>query len=474
VVGFFKVDSDGYALGAQRRPTDQNDLPQVRAEIAEYLRCLRAKESVAPEDFTPTLGLVVSKEKIAANGEFNLSGERYQDTATRSVTYPLTTLGDVTLGKPQYGSGARKEDFDGKVRYVRITDLADNGELKPNDSVSPSEIQPEYFLEPGDILVARSGSVGRAYLHTDMPGLFQYAGYLIRFRIDLRKALPSYVIRILHSPVWWQWIESNSKTGTLTNINAQQYASFEFPLPPLEVQKEIVAEIEGYQKVINGGRTVLDHYRPHISIQADWPIGELGRLCAFKNGLNFKTGESGHTIKIIGVGDFQNHLYAPIPDLKQVNLDEALGDEYLVKPNDILFVRSNGNPDLVGRSMIIPPTEEQITFSGFSIRARVQDDQALPLFLAHFFKSRDFAERIKEVGQGANIRNLTQAILSDLKIPLPPLKEQREIVAEIEAEQRLVSANRELIERMEKKIHATIARVWSTNSPEVSLANGEA
>ena len=52
----------------------------------------------------------------------------------------------------------------------------------------------------------------------------------------------------------------------------------EIPLPPLEVQKEIVAEIEGYQKVINGARAVLDNYRPHIPIHPDWPMVELGEV----------------------------------------------------------------------------------------------------------------------------------------------------------------------------------------------------
>ena len=50
----------------------------------------------------------------------------------------------------------------------------------------------------------------------------------------------------------------------------------QIPLPPLEVQKEIVAEIEDYQKVINGARAVLDNYRPHIPIHPDWPMAELG------------------------------------------------------------------------------------------------------------------------------------------------------------------------------------------------------
>jgi len=242
-IAFFKVENDGFGLGAQRREIDKNDLPQAHAEISEYLHRLRAGESVV--DFQPTLGLVVGKEKIAANGEYNLSGERYREGGARKTVYEWTEFGAITLTSPQYGSGASKVPFDGKVRYVRITDLTDRGELKSEDAVSPSTIERDCFLETGDLLIARSGSVGRTYLHRDLHGTYQYAGYLIRFRIDPTKALSKFVFHVTQSAPWREWITSNSKTGTLTNINAKQYSSFRFPLPPLEVQKEIVAEIEG-------------------------------------------------------------------------------------------------------------------------------------------------------------------------------------------------------------------------------------
>ena len=145
-------------------------------------------------------------------------------------------------------------------------------------------------------------------------------------------------------------------------------ANFQIPLPPLEVQKEIVAEIEGYQKVIDGARAVLDHYRPHIPIHPDWPIMELGEICSFKNGLNFDRTVLRPAVKIIGVSDFQSQSLRPFGELDEVHLDTPLAEEYLVKGADILFVRSNGNPDLVGRSVIVPPTSEATTFSGFTIR----------------------------------------------------------------------------------------------------------
>jgi type I restriction enzyme M protein len=248
--------------------------------------------------------------------------------------------------------------------------------------------------------------------------------------------------------------------GKFRMANLSFVRSQKIPLPPIAIQQEIVAEIESYQKVIDGARAVIDNYRPHIPIDPDWAIINLGEICSFKNGLNFTKAESGYTVKIIGVADFQSNLYAPLDDLNTIHLDQPLAEDYLVKTGDILFVRSNGNVDLVGRSIIVPPPQEPTTFSGFTIRGRIEDDRALPIFFAHFFKSRDFADMIKTVGRGANIRNLSQGILNELKIPLPPLETQKAIVAEIEAEQSLVNANRELITRFEKKIQTTLNRIW--------------
>ena len=104
-IAFFKVENDGFGLGAQRREIDKNDLPQAHADISEYLRRLRAGESVA--DFQPTLGLIVEKEKVAANGEYNLSGERYREGSVRHSAFPLRQFEDVcTL---EYGAALPKE-----------------------------------------------------------------------------------------------------------------------------------------------------------------------------------------------------------------------------------------------------------------------------------------------------------------------------------------------------------------------------
>jgi len=514
-VAFFKIENDGFGLGAQRRPIDQNDLPAAVAAITNYKVRITNGEDLpgpasapatlsttsatasqlnttdppgpatthaptasrtsaassasessadlsAPSDpsdpTTPTVDyLVVPKEKIAENGDYNLSGERYQENGIRSSHFPVVPLGEVAeviAGQSPPGE-SYNESGEGTPFYQGKTEFGEMFIGAPTKWTTA----PQRFALANDILMSVRAPVGPVNLATQRICIGRGLAAIRPLDDCLLSLYAFYILRSLEKEI------TGDAGATFASINRGDIEKIQIPLPLLTVQQEIVAEIEGYQKVINGARAVLDNYRPHITIHPDWPMVELGQICSFKNGLNFHKTSSGHTVRIIGVSDFQTNLYAPIVDLDEVHLDSPLAEEYLLKAGDILFVRSNGNPDLVGRSIIVGEIIEPTTFSGFTIRARIEDDRALPIFFANFFKSRDFAEMIKTVGQGANIRNLSQSILNALTIPLPPLVTQQVIVAEIEAEQALVAANRELIERMEKKIRQTLSRVWGQESP---------
>ena len=462
-IAFFKIENDGFGLGAQRREINKNDLPQSHAEIGEYLSRLRAGESV--EEFQPTLGLIAPKEKIAANGDYNLSGERYRDNGERKTAYEWTELGAITLGSPQYGSGASKVPFDGKVRYVRITDLTNRGELKSEDPVSPSTIEQDCFLETGDLLIARSGSVGRTYFHRDLHGTYQYAGYLIRFRIDPAKALPDFVFHVTQSDPWREWIFSNSKTGTLTNINAKQYSSFRFPLPPMEVQKEILAEIERYQKVINGARAVIDNYRPHIPIHPDWPtpsfVDAPFEIIDGDRGVNYPKKEdfspSGYCVFLNTKNVRSDGFNFSELEFISKEKDKALRKGKLQRGDVVLTTRGTiGNTAFFDDSVEL----DHIRLNSGMLIFRPDTKKLSGSYLFHFFQSQNFQAQRDAIVSGAAQPQLPIRSLNEAKIPLPPLATQQAIVAEIEAEQALVAANRELIERFEKKIQAILARIW--------------
>ena len=152
------------------------------------------------------------------------------------------------------------------------------------------------------------------------------------------------------------------------------------------------------------------------------PLLEMGNC---KNGMNFHYDDCGVEINCLGVGDFKDLSVIDNTELlPSVSLNEMPSEEYLLKDDDIVFVRSNGNKALVGRSVAVYPGDIPTTFSGFCIRYRKYDDEVTIPYLLRVLKTDSI--RSKMAGRGVNIQNLNQQILGTLLIPVPPIGLQTE------------------------------------------------
>ena len=154
----------------------------------------------------------------------------------------------------------------------------------------------------------------------------------------------------------------------------------------------------------------------------EYRLEELGDL---KNGLNFTNSEIKTPCKIIGVGDFGNNIFPPYDQLGYVDKNNV-SEDFLLKENDIIFVRSNGNKNLVGRTMMIKNIQEDVTFSGFCIRLRIDSKIVNPEYLFYALRA-PFCRKQYSYSQQTNITNLSQDVLSNVIVRLPSLQEQEKI-----------------------------------------------
>jgi len=160
-----------------------------------------------------------------------------------------------------------------------------------------------------------------------------------------------------------------------------------------------------------------------------WTHTTLGKVMVFKNGLNFTKADVGEEIKIVGVSDFKDLSELRSTErLESVNVASHIKDDELLTDGDLLFVRSNGNKDLIGRCLFFPEVKERLSFSGFTIRGRADKKNILPQYIAFVARSSFFKSQISQYGGGTNISNLSQQILNDIALPLPPHDEQKKIV----------------------------------------------
>ena len=201
-------------------------------------------------------GNVVSKQaskqasKIISNRYFDLLEEACDIVGIELFNVEWKSLEEVSTGKLQYGSGASAVEYDGKTRYIRITDIDEMGNLKL-EKVSPNKIEDKYYLSYGDILFARSGAtVGKNFIYTeDYPAVF--AGYLIRLKVNKKLVNPKFVYSCLNTTSYKSFILNKKSNSSKPNINAKQYSEFKIPVPPFAVQEHVVSILDKFDELIN-------------------------------------------------------------------------------------------------------------------------------------------------------------------------------------------------------------------------------
>ena len=235
--------------------------------------------------------------------------------------------------------------------------------------------------------------------------------------------------------------------ATFKEISGGKLKEVSIPLPPISEQQRIVAILDEAFAGIATTRAAAEHNRQSAralfesQLQAvfsqrgeGWTEKHLGEFAVFRNGINFNKSSKGDAIKILGVRDFQNHYWAPLDELELIVPDGVVPEADTLRANDLVFVRSNGNLELIGRCVLVGEVDERITHSGFTIKARLQTTEVLPTYLCHFLKSDTARRAMVDGGNGANIKSLNQGTLANLIIPFPLRTEkQADIVRQIEA-----------------------------------------
>jgi len=250
-IGFFKVENDGFGLGAQRRAIEKNDLPEVEAEIGEYLQNLSVDRFISKR--IQNYGLMVSKDKIKTNGDYILGGERYRESEIAEYSFPLIPLKDICEINP-----SKREVFtmppDTLVSFVPMSDLGEHKiTFMPKETKSIGELGASYtYFADGDVLMAKvtpcfeNGKAGIARSLNNAIGFGSSEFYVLR---PSNKVLAEFIyFCITNSMFREKAIKQMTGTGGLQRVPRSYVEQYSIPLPPLEIQKQIVAEIEATRK----------------------------------------------------------------------------------------------------------------------------------------------------------------------------------------------------------------------------------
>lgn len=444
---FVKIDNDGYNLGAQRTAVKGSQLEEAIALTHEFVASGEIPDSL--------IAHTVLRTEIAANGDYNLSGERYKANETlHHTSFETEELGNIVEVLDSLRKPITKSDrTEGEYPYYGATGILDYVH--------------EYIFDEKLVLV---GEDGAKWESGDKTAFIAEGKYWVNNHAHVLRPIRTKILDLFLVEMLNYMDLSPFITGvTVPKLNQAKLRSIQIPLPPLSIQEEIVAEIESYQKIIDGAKAVVANYKPKIDIDPDWDMVELQEVCEsiqigpFGTQLH-KSDYVKNGIPIINPKHIQEGQIIP---LESISVEKAKSlPQYFLKSGDIIL----GRRGEMGRLAYIKDEQNGWFCGTGSLIIRFPKNQN-GMFYSYILASNSTIDFLTTNSRGVTMANLNKDIIYRIPVPKIQLETQRQIVAQIEKEQELVNANKQLIEIFEQKIKNRIAKVWGEEKTEEETSN---
>ena len=455
---FIKIDNDGFDLGAQRRAIKGNDLIPAMGLVKEYKSAITEDRH---SEISNANAIEIEKVRIGAQDDCNLSFDRYVSQTKLVTDFNTFPLGELCEFNNGLWTGKKGPMV--RVKVIRNTNFRKDGFIDWTD-IAELDVERNQFLNrellQGDIVLEKSGGgptqpVGRVVLFNINQRGFSYSNFTSRIRVINEELLPTFLWLVLRDFYERGKTEKFQKqTSGIRNLDFNLYKEIQVPVPPIAVQKDIMAEIESYQKIIDGARQVVENYKPRIDVDPAWEMVELGKICKIQSG-----GTPSRSISDYWNGDIPWVGSTVCKDVEVNQAEENITDIGLEKSAAKIFPIGTTLIALVGATigktgyLTFPCSTNQNIAGLIPNESDLLDNKFL------FYIAQSLYPEFMKLGAG-KFRMANLSFIRTLKIPLPDIKIQLEIVARIEGELTGVKGAEYLIGSFEQKIKDRIAKVW--------------
>ena len=428
---FVKVNHDGFGLGAQRREIKENDLPLALEIIKKYRQSIIEGKEIEFNLNEAKLANIVKKEKIAESGDYNLSGDRYKEVVAYNGKWDLVELREVceiVKDKPS--------SFEGKKRYFSTGAISYKYHIEDYEMVTfekkPSRA--DIFPSINDIGFAVMKNTNKVVFIDDYyyDSIFSTGFTFLRCKKQVNF---KYLYYLIKDDLFQSIKDREAVDGIMGGIRKSDVLKIKIPLPPLEIQEQIVADLNSYQKIIDGAKQVVENYKPTFKIDPEWEMIDFKKVCSLEYG------------KALPKRDRIQGKY-PVMGSNGIS---GYHNDYLIKGPAIIVGRKGSAGEVVWEERNCFPID-----TTYYIRLTNQKKTNLKYI---YFILKEM--KLKSIKNGAGIPGLNRNdVYSKYKIPLPSIEIQEQIVNRIENEQKAINSNKELITIFENKIEDKIAEVW--------------
>jgi type I restriction enzyme M protein len=411
---------------------------------------------------------------LAENGDYNLSADRYREvTRNHHKDYPMVALGDERYFTIESGGtpDSKNEDYwNGDVYWATLVDLPADDHISIITDTQRKITQKGLknssakVVPPDSVIVSSRATIGRVGINKVPLATNQgFKNIVIKDRNSADTMFVAFMAKKLAPEM-----EACASGGTFKEITKTNFSKLQIPLPPVEIQHQIVDEIAAHQRIIDGARQVVEGWKPNLELELaeslpegvdEWNIVKLSDICEINP-------ESGLPSELFGDTDF---TYVDISSVDNgtghINYENIITTKEapsrarrIVRKYDVIL--STVRPNLKAFAFVSNPPKKIIASTGFAVLRATGKIESKYLYLA-VCDDKAVNQMIAQMGKGS-YPSINQADVEVIKISLPPLEIQREIVARIESERAVVEGNRELIWLYEEKVKKVIERVWES------------
>lgn len=453
---FVKLNNDGFDLGAQRREIEGSEIPEIIRIIQKYHSNIEAQTS-DEEIIHHPLVTIANKEKIAEQ-DYILVGERYKIDKPLDTSYPVVPLSNICEINAENKNPALAFGDDEFI-YIDISSV-ENGtgkvdfsnKIKGTDAPSRAK----RAVKKGDILFSTVRPNLKAYGYVereDCDCCVASTGFAVISAKNM--VLSKYVYYMLYSePIQTQLAAMMGK-GAYPSVNQKDVSQIQIPLPPLSTQEDFVAELDSYQKIIDGARQVVENYKSNIRIDSSWAVKPLGQICDVRDGTHDSPKFVQAGFPLVTSKNIKNGTIV-LDDVNFISKEDydKINQRSKVDRGDILMpmIGTIGNPVIVD----IEPTfaiknVALIKFHGQEVNAK---------YVLFVLNSSLFAKYIESTKRGGTQNFISLKDIRSFNIPCPTVAVQEKIIREIEEEVSIVEQNKRLIAIFEQKMADKISEIW--------------
>ena len=447
---YFEVKSDGYTLDNHRRKLDA---PSDLGKYEEY----RKFDKDQIEDMLKVGFEIIPLEKVRKNSNI-LVGGRYRTFKTVSK-FEVVNFADIatrTRGvnyQRTQQTAYRTSNIILPADYISLSgELTIQKEIFVDETVTLSD---EKRLKRNDIFICMSSGskehIGKvAFIDQDTN--YYAGGFMGIIRTNPQYCMSKYLyFYLLASEKYREEIKLLTQGANINNISST-INSITIPLPPIEVQQQIISELDGYQQIIAGARTVVSNYTPIISANEMWKTVTVGDLFEVVTDTVNPANETG-TVSYIGLENIESGTGKIIGKL-ECDINTIKSTKRVFKNTDILFGKLR--PAL--NKVAFPNKNGVCSTDIIVLRSKSKD--TLPEFYSILLRDSEFNKQVLNGVSGGQLPRVDVSYLLSLPIYKVPLAEQREVLNKIRTEKELIESTEKLIAIFSEKIKLKIKEVW--------------